>query len=244
MQLDVSQIRFICSNEFEPTRFDRLNKMIDKIGLDRSIIKFDCKCYKHTITDDIYNKHVRTSICNYIPWCKDKYQRKSDLSLILNYLYNLEDIERSFDDGIFIIFESDVDIKSNFNELPNLIRLLKDNYGKWDAVHFGQDGHNGENDKRNMWQQGYMEDITTANDTIRLERRLGTRCTDSHIISMTGVKKLLNYYRKNTDYYIPIDYYFSELFKSNLEFKYYWSDPTYCFQMSNVGLDNSTIKDV
>jgi len=243
MKLDVSQIRFICNSEFEPIRFDRLNKIIDDTGLDRNIIKFDCKCYKHTITDDIYSKYVRTPITKYIKWSTLEYQRKSDLSLILNYLYNLEDIERNFNDGIFIIFESDVDIKSNFKELPNLINLLKDNYSKWDMVHFGQDGYNGENDKKNMWQPGYMEDITTCNDKIRLERRLGTRCTDSHIISMSGVKKLLEYYRTNTDYYIPIDYYFSELFKNDLNFKYYWSDPTYCFQMSNLGLDNSTIKD-
>lgn len=243
MKIDVSQIRFICNKDFEPKRYERLNKMIDDTGLDRSIIIFDCKSYKHTITDEEYYTHVRTPIRKYIPHSAHKLQRKSDLSLILNYLYNLEDIERNFDDGIFIIFESDVDIKENFKELPNMISLLKENYGKWDAINFGQDGHNGENDKKNMWQPGYMEDITTSNDKIRLERRLGTRCTDSHIISMSGVKKLLAYYRKNTDYYIPIDYYFSELFKNNLNFKYYWSDPTYCFQMSNLGLDNSTIKD-
>ena len=242
MNLNVSQIRFICNKDYEPRRYERLNNIIDTLGLNRDIIRFHCPTYKHTITSEQYNTHVKSSLEKKLHWVGRKFQRKSDLSLVLNYLYNLEEIERDFQDGIFIIFESDIDIKENFRDLPELIELLKKNTGLWDIVHFGQDGINGENDKKNMWQQGYIEDITKLGDSIRLERRPTTRCTDSHILSMSGVKKLLHHYRTELDYNIPIDYYFTELIKSNREFKYYWSDPTYCFQRSNLKLEDSAIQ--
>jgi hypothetical protein len=243
MYLDVSQIRFICNKDFEPVRYERLNKMIDTLGLNRDIIRFHSPTYKHTITNEQFNTHVRSSLQEKLHWVGRKYQRRSDLSLVLNYLYNLEEIEKEFEDGIFIIFESDVDVKDNFKELPKLIEVLKQNTGKWDLVHFGQNGHNGEEDKKYMWQSGFIEDLTKPGDQVRLERKLDTtRCTDSHIISMSGIKKLLHYYRTQTDYYIPIDYYFIELMKSNYDFKYYWSDPTYCFQRSNLKLEESAIQ--
>jgi hypothetical protein len=148
MYLDVSQIRFICNKEFEPVRYERLNKMIDTLGLNRDIIRFHSPTYKHTITDEQFNTHVRSSLEEKLHWVGRKYQRRSELSLVLNYLYNLEEIEKEFEDGIFIIFESDVDVKDNFKELPKLIEVLKQNAGKWDLVHFGQNGHNGEEDKK------------------------------------------------------------------------------------------------
>jgi hypothetical protein len=237
MNLDVKQIRFICNNEFEPKRYERLNRMIDSYGLNREIIKFDCATWKHTITDEIYNKYVKTPLNTRLPWVNRKYLRKAELSLILNYLYNLEDIEKNFTDGIFIIFESDVQFNKNFGELPKLINTLKDNYGNWDIVNIGY------SDTGDNWNNNFIEDITNSSNSIRLSLSTADRCTDSHIFSMNGIKKLLEYYRTNTDYYIPLDYYFKDYIDNNSNFKYYLSYPSLTFQMSNLKLDKSTIQD-
>ena len=66
-------------------------------------------------------------ICGAILQSNSKHSKdiKNRLSAVEK---RLEDIEKNFTDGIFIIFESDVQFNKNFVELPKLINTLKNNY--------------------------------------------------------------------------------------------------------------------
>lgn len=241
MDLNINQIRFICNAEYEPKRYIRLNEMIDKFNLNRNIIKFDCITYKHTINDELYNKYVKTSLKSRFPWVSHTHNRKSDVSLILNYIHNLEDIYLNFKEtnGIFMIFESDVLFNNDFiDNLYELIKTLKTNYGKWDAIHIGDSTQ-----EKNLYYEFNKEEITNDKNIIRLDRHFAPKCTDSIIYSTNGINKLLDYFKNNTNYYVPIDYLFLDFLKDNNNYKNYHAVPSLCVQMSNCGLDKSTIKD-
>jgi len=235
----INKIHFICSPEFEPARFEFLNNWITQLNINRDKVKFFCPTYKHTITDEMIWKYVRTSYQMLFPGNNRKQIRKADLSLTLNYIETLKDIEKNFFDGMFCIFESDVDLLPNHLDVGNLFTTLKEKFGSWDLVHYGSTGE----DAVQMWKPGYTEDLTKPGDKVRLERQWSTRSTDTLVISMEGLHKQLHWFNTFLDYCAPIDYLFCHMIKTNPSFKFYWSDPAYFFQRSNKLLEKSNIKD-
>ena len=185
--------------------------------------------------------YVHTPYQMVFPGSNRLKMRQADLSLILNYIETLKDIEKNFLNGMFCIFESDVDLLPNHLDVGDLFTILKEKMGSWDLVHFGSTGDN--SIKSQMWNPGYIEDLTKPGDKVRLELHWSTRSTDTHIISMEGLYKQLNWFNRFVDYCMPIDYMITEMLKTNLDFKYYWSDPAYFFQRSNMLLEKSNIKD-
>jgi Glycosyltransferase family 10 (fucosyltransferase) C-term len=235
----VNKIHFVCSPEFEPVRYEYLNSLIDKLKINRDKIKFLCPTYKHTITDEIVDKYVYTPYQIVFPGSPRKQIRKADLSLTLNYIANLKDIEKNFLDGVFCVLESDIDLLDTHTKIGDLFSSLSEKKGSWDLVHFGSTGE----DAVQMWNPGYVEDLTRPGDKVRFERRWNTRSTDSLVISMEGVQKQITWFENNVDYCAPIDYLITQIVKSNSGFKFYWSDPAYLFQRSNKLLERSNIKD-
>jgi hypothetical protein len=234
----VQQIQFICNPEFEPERYNFLMNIIQTTGMNQDKVKFICPTYKHTITDEQYCKHVRTPLKHAFRGYINRNLRKSELSLTLNFLANLQEIDKNYMDGMFCIFESDIDILPNIKKVNELFDSLDKTQSFWDLVHIGSTGEH----VTMSWNPGYIEDITCPTDTIRLERRVDPRCTDSLAISIQGVQKLLDYFTAMNDYCLPMDYYFMNLFKMNPQFKFYWSDPAYFYQRSNKGLIKSEIQ--
>jgi hypothetical protein len=235
----ITRVGFICNQSYEPERYEKLNKMINAIGMDWSKVDFCAPTYKHTITDDMYRKYVKTPMAIHLPWVNG-YTRNSELSLILNFYTNLERIVTGFSDGLFLLFESDVDVRiDNLSYFPDLLDTLKDATGKWDMINIGGvNGNNGEG----MWESGYIEDITTHNSRNRLERKFSTRLCDSHILSYGGAVKLLKYFKDNSDYCVPLDHYITFFLENNRDFKYYWSDKYYFYQRTTSGQESSTIQ--
>jgi hypothetical protein len=235
----ISRVGFICNQSYEPERYEKLNKMIDTVGMDRSKVDFCAPTYKHTITQEVYRKYVKTPMGAHLPWVKG-YTRNSELSLIINFYTNLERIVSDFSDGVFLLFESDVEIRTdNLSYFPDLLHTLKTATGKWDMVNIG--GMNGKNGE-NMWESGYIEDITTQGSTNRLQRKFSTRLCDSHILSYGGAVKLLKMFKDHADYCMPLDHYITFFLENDRGFKYYWSDKYYFYQRTTSGQESSTIQ--
>jgi hypothetical protein len=235
----INKIHFICSPEFEPARYEFLNNWITQLNINRDKVKFFCPTYKHTITDEMMRKYVHTPYTMIFPGTSRSVLRKADLSLTLNYIETLKDIEKNFLDGMFCIFESDVDLLPNHLDVGDLFTKLKENWGSWDLVHYGSTGE----DAVQMWNLGYTEDFTQPGDKVRLERQWSTRSTDTLVISIEGLIKQLHWFNTNVDYCTPIDYLFCHMFKTFPSYKFYWSDPAYFFQRSNKLLEKSNIKE-
>ena len=249
----ITKTFFIASPEFELRRFERLNNDFQNIGFKNYHMEFICPTYKHTITDEIMQNHVKENI---IKKFRISGMRKSEISLFLNYKAVLEHIYKNYSDGVFCIFESDVLImKDNINELDEFINCVYDKRDNWDLIHIGSDLENNQyftkpycdvalpyRNKITHLPDSYIEDITNENDKFRLIRKFHTRCTDSFLWNYSGIVKYLNYLNNNPSYDAPMDYYMTNFFENTLDFKHYWSIKTFLIQGTNFGFEESTIQ--
>lgn len=248
----ISQIYLINNPEFEPDRYTHLNKLFfETLQVSRDKVQFICPTYKHTITDEMMNKLVKTQLVTVL---RHLNMKKSEISLFLNYKAVLESIERNYTDGNFLIFESDVMLNNNeYLKLDEFLTFVKTKEKSWHAINigFGTDDFINTIDfqmftPNNTYedrQHPFYEDCTTINDRYRLIRKFGTRCTDSILWTYSGIKAFLEYMNKNDDYCIPFDYYMSRLFYTNFEFKQYWTNFYPFIQGTNCGYMKSAIQD-
>ena len=212
--------------------------------------------YKNTIDDIIYNKYVkRDLVLNMRPIPT----RRSELSLTLNWLEVLKDIERRYKDGIFLILESDVEILESYSleeySFDRALRQLSRESGKWDCISFGYSKEEELNISYNQYKTPYRDNIDTTEilknsindlniheDKIIFHRKFNPRCTDNLLFSYSGIQKLLNHMKRDENYGVPFDYYFMNFLESEMTFKFYWSNITYFNQLTNQGKECSTIQ--
>ena len=79
--------------------------MFNNLNINDDYVKYISPTYKTTITENIYNKYTKNQLVRHLRNYNLNY---GELSLFLNYRAILENIERNYKDGLFLIFESDV----------------------------------------------------------------------------------------------------------------------------------------
>jgi hypothetical protein len=255
----------IFNKSFEPDRQIMLEEMFEKLQISKDNVSYICPTYKHTITEEQYNKHIKIQTCLSYRYAKIK---KSELSLYLNFIEILENIEKNYKDGIFFTFESDVMIGKNIEKLPEFINFANKIRDKWDLIHLGMfvpeiftfpvcnfsNGYKVNNERYNPNlleyvkqninnQQIFIEDITKPIDEHRLIRKLYCRCTDSFLWNYKSIINFLNHI-KNIDpnYGVPFDFYINNFLETNIWFKQYWTVDEFFVQGSNIGLIPSNIQ--
>ena len=232
----IEKVYFICKEEYEPMRFQRLHQIVQLLNLPKSSYTFLCPTYKHTITDEEYVKYVRTPFKQLIPWC-DRNLRRSELSLILNFRAVLEDIDRRFLNGMFLVLESDVVPTEQLSSIDKFLEEVEKRKAQWNCIHIGYGGDG------QFWQTPFQETLTKEGDPLRLSRHLNTRCTDSMLWTKQGIERMLDYMMQTEDYSEPLDHYMSRYFETNQDkFSFYWSEPTFFVQLTTYGGEQSTIQ--
>ena len=254
---NLTKIFFICNENYEPDRYNKLQLMCNELKLNDYNSEFICPTYKHTITDDIMVKYIKSNRVNRL---RKIPIRKSEISLFLNFKAVWETIVNSYKDGIFLILESDVFLLPSIINFNNCLKKL--NNKNWSGINISSD--NGSKiyfDKKqsyvenlgfrnrlsiqhkNILELNCVEDLSNMNDKdVRFMRKYHTRCTDSQLWSHKGCCQMLDILVNNPNYDIPFDYYITENLENNVDIKYYWSDETYFDQASNRGLEKSTIQ--
>ena len=258
----ISSIYCINNPEFEPERHIMLKTLFKELEIDNDYVKYISPTYKTTITENIYNKYTANQLVRHL---RNTNMNYGELSLFLNYRAVLEDIERNYKDGLFLIFESDVMTSYEIDNFNNFLNFICDK--EFDLIHLGLvdsgvfkvsvtddfiTGYRLQNEKINddvmnyakefTKEKIYIEDITNENDEFRVIRKFYTRCTDSFLWKYSGIVKLLNFMRKFEDYSSPFDYYMCNFFEKNLNFKHYWTANEFFKQGSNLNFMPSTIK--
>ena len=258
---NISHICCVSNPIFEPDRCKMLKALFKGQNVDDCFIKYISPTYKHTITEEIYNNHIRSQL---VKTMRSEHLRKGELSLFLNYKANLEYIVKNYKDGIFIILESDVCISKDINKFNNFLNNIKDK--NWDSIHIGKHlselydipitkGITGYR-KNTIFNKDlieyinnyirnnsnlYIEDITNINNEFRLISKFHTSCTDSIIWKYDAIKKFLEYMNTETNYGSPFDYFMINFFENNIDFKHYWSVDEFFIQGSMFGNYDSTL---
>lgn len=259
----IDKIYCINNPVFEPERHDMLKNMFLKNNINNDYIKYISPTYKYTIDEETYNKYTSNQLVRHLRSANMSY---GELSLFLNYRAVLEDIEKNYKDGMFLIFESDVIEGKEISRLNEFLDFIKDK--EFDLIHLGIYSTNTlkksfnndfitgyriyENQIDNKLldyiqtntndNKEYIEDITNENDEFRVIRKFNTRCTDSFLWKYNGIIKFLDFMRNFEDYSCPFDYYMCNCFEKKLNIKHYWSVDEFFIQASNAGIISSTLR--
>ena len=255
----VDQIFLINNAEFEPERHKHLcNLFFNVLRVSPDNVTFVCPTFKHTITDEMMSEMVKdTTVLNLRT--NGPPMRKSEVSLICNYKAALEQIERRYSGGNFLIFESDIVPNENIHLLPDFLKKMKGAEGQWDFVHIGQGHPNYDNYIFTMPYSklnGIMskcpkeyyeivdckEDITNETDAVRVVRKYYPRCADSFLWNYGGVTKCLEYFNMQPNYYLPLDNYLADMLELTPNIKHYWSTKHFFIQGSHWGFLPSNIQ--
>lgn len=258
----ISHIHCVNNPQFEFDRHMMLKTMFDNVNVNSDFIKYISPTYKTTITPNVYNKYAKNQLVRHL---RNSNLSSGELSLFLNYRAVLEDIEKNYKDGLFLIFESDAMVSKEIHEFGRFLDFIKDK--EFDLIHLGLcdsavfkvsltddfiTGYrlHGEQinsdvvqyEKDHTTENIFIEDITSMSSDFRLIRKFYTRCTDSFLWKYSGIVKFLNFMRTFEDYSSPFDYYMCNFFEKNLNFKHYWTANEFFIQGSNLGIIPSTLR--
>ena len=244
---------FVISNEiYENERCKKIYNMLEELQVDKASVKFMLPTYKNTITESIYNNFVKHDYS----LAHNRKLKKSELSLFLNYIYILEYIIANYNNGIFLIFESDVVIeKINIKTLPDFLNHTKNKEDEWDLIHIGKGGEhilykspydcNKQLYRNEMFERindKYIENKSLQYNDINCIRKFHTRCTDSFLWNYNGIVKFLKYFNKDRNIGLPLDHYFVKFFEETVDFKHYWTSKAFFYQGSQHKIYQSTIQ--
>jgi hypothetical protein len=249
---NLSQTYFLCNKEFEPERYYKLKNMCNTLALTSDNYEFISSTYKHTITETMMKKYVKEEL---VLRARNIPMKKAEISLYLNFKEALEDIVKTYKDGIFLILESDAFVLPTIGLFDKCIQMLVNK--NWSAINIGGESFNVNEipwSPTTIYRRGdtspniklllgqAKEDLNQHYDDIRFIRKFHTRCTDSQLWSYKGCVEFLNYMNTETNYGVPLDYYICHKAETDITFKYYWSIPSFFDQASNRGMDISTIQ--
>jgi hypothetical protein len=246
----ISHVCCVSNPDFEQERYKMLKDLFKGQNIDDCFIKYISPTYKHTITQDIYDTHIKKQLVYAL---RPNPMKLGELSLFLNYKANLEYIVKNYKEGIFLVFESDVMLGKDIKMLKDFLIDIKDK--EWDLIHIGSEveqiwdspnfnSPTGYTERITYNNNVFIEDITNDKDIYRLSRKFHTRCTDSFLWKYDSIVKYLIWLDNiETNYGVPMDYYMCNFFEKNPDFKHYWSHDEFFIQGSNLGLMKTTLQD-
>jgi hypothetical protein len=255
----------ICNPNFEKDRYNEMHNFFNKLHVPEDCTTYICPTYKHTITNEIYNFHVKSPLVQRL---RQEPLKKGELSLILNFKSVLEHIVLNYKSGWFITFESDILNGEYANEFPAFLDSIKDK--PWDAVHIGvvqgfeqlmfdtpvlntntgyrksATDHNPQLKKfvqdNTTPEKKYIEDFTNENDNYRMIRKFCCKTADAILWKYDTIVKLNNFMDKiETNYAIPWDFYLIHFLEMNTDIKFYWTIKEFFKQSSFLNLSESNL---
>jgi len=145
---NISHVCCVSNPIFEPDRCKMLKDLFKGQNIDDCFIKYISPTYKHTITQEIYNKHVKEQL---VQTMRSNPMKPGELSLFLNYKANLEYIVKNYKEGLFLVFESDVMLGKDINKFNEFLNEIKDK--EWNLIHIGIKSEN-------TWKSPYLNSPT------------------------------------------------------------------------------------
>lgn len=221
----------LCNKNKEPERLKNLEKIIDNSKINRNNIEFFCKCWSSDIKNS-KNKDNLTEYDNNI----FKNLNDAEISLFINHIEILKKIKTEYNEGNFLILESDIHVYNEdwpFNKfhLDEIIDFSK-NLDNWDIINVGRSCIDV------FKPQGYPKSnpIINNNDKYYKEDRL--ICIEALIWNYNSICKFLKLFeeyntKKNNIINEPIDVILDNLCNSK-KLNLYWKIPSLCVQVSGV----------
>jgi len=229
----------IINKEKEQERYNYIQNQIKNYNLDKTLnINYFNFIWGNEINSEIRNKYCKSD------WSMRKHDRtmeknplsNGEISLFLNHLECLKNIKNTFNDGIFIILESDVIFKPNFNE--DIIKIVKSlNYlNDWDIINIG------EGTRDYLKNRGYPKSQPNIINNFYFYKENINSCIEGLIWNYKSINKFLDYFDKTEDIDSPIDTKIDVLSTYIGNFNIHWLEPSLVNQGSFIKLFNSHLR--
>ena len=233
--LKLMHIFCVVNEKEEQVRYDKLKKTLTEHELDEY---YTCiaPTWKNTITDEHVKKYIKST--EYLP----KYRKKinlppkrmsrAELSVILNHRSVLRHISKKYDNGYFLILESDVEFTENFNMFPEILKQLNENEDKWDLMYIGK-----------MPQSNFYKSTKeiVSNERFKIYTGKEDKTADAIIWRYSTINKFLKYMKNNLDFKVPYDTYLQQFYRSE-DINFGWVQPEILFQTTFHGLSKSMVQ--
>jgi hypothetical protein len=228
----INKVVCIVSEEKERDRYNKMVQQLVDNNFDDFITEYLLPTYYDNMDKKLFNK-IKINNSKYLI-SNNREISLREVSIFLNFYIIMKRILGYYRSGIFIIFESDVIFKENFNSLHTVISNTK--LDSFDCISFGNGPHH-------IFSSFDTETIST---NIKLYKINSTRCMDSMIFSYNGIKKFVNYieskiFDDSTGLDNPIDYFMNEFLKDD-SFNMFWTIPSFTDQGSQTGVYESNIQ--
>ena len=212
-------IYFICNKEKEESRYNNINQQITNIGIQNyRVVSYS---WADNITEEYRNQWVKsdTAMRTHGRTMDKTPLNNGEISLFINYISCLKEIRENFNDGIFIIFESDVIFKDEYKiYIDTLINRLSER-NDWDIVNIGE---------------GACKQLpkNRVEGKLDIYKQRINRCAEGIIWNYKAICKFLDKFYETNDIDSPIDtkmdYYSEHMGCLNI----FWSHPPLVFQGS------------
>lgn len=226
-------IYIICNKTKETDRLKSIEKQLKKI-INKKYFKINF--YFYLWKDEINDNHIKH-------YCKtDNSMRyhgrtksvkpltKGELSLCMNHIECLKKIKDTYEDGYFLILESDFLFNSDFEE--NIIILcdyLKNNNVNFDIINIGTGF------RKEMAHELKKNKPLIINEKLKLYEEKKNSCTEGILWNYNSITKFLSYFNKFEDINGPWDTILDELHRF-IDWKIIMLDPPIVKQGSILGL--------
>jgi len=151
----------------------------------------------------------------------DENYKKTKMSLFLKHIYCYQLIIKENDTGPSLIFEDDVILNDDFNDI--LSKYMKELPNDYDMLFIGS-GYNLHIDTHKLIDDKHIYDNPYS------------RACDSYIITNNCAQQIYEYFINGDDKInLPIDFWLNKVI-ANSKLKVYWCEPTIVSQGSQTGL--------
>ena len=225
----INHIYVIADATREPNHIQYLQSTFKEEGLEEYVTYFQ-PTWKTTLSEDL--------LVTYCPKNESKHNRPlslGEISLFINYILLFESILETYDNGYFIIFESDIRFEMNIRPYIEAIQIFLSEKNP-DALSIGSGC------------DIIHDDINTEDMNFQIYPSQKIRCTDSYIFSYNGIQKFISYIYKylkespNKSIDEPIDNFFQS-FLTLVKYDHYWAWPSLTLQGSQNGHYKSSIQE-
>lgn len=230
-------IFIICNKSKENDRIQNIENQIKNLDNNIFNINFYNFIWFDEIDENIVNKYCKTdNSMKYHGREKNiKPLTKGEISLVLNNINCLKYIKDNFNNGNFIILESDFLFINNFDK--NIIKLMNyiNNIDNWDIINIGTGF-------RSEMEHEIRKSDCIIFENIKFYKEIKNCCTEGIIWNYNSINKFLNYFNIEEDINGPWDTMLDLLsIYINNSWNIYWSEPAFVSQGSILGMFNSKI---
>jgi hypothetical protein len=222
----ISKVVCIVSEEKERDRYNKMVQQLVDNKFDDFITEYSLPTYYNNMDKKLFNK-IKINNSKYLI-SNNKEISLREVSIFLNFYIIMKRILGYYRSGMFMMFESDVIFKENFNSLQTILSTI--NLKDFDCISFGS---------------GCSLELESTSQ--KLFKTNKTRCMDSMIFSYTGIQKFVNYieskiFDSSAGLDNPIDFFMNEFLNNDSSFNMFWTAPSFTVQGSQTGVYGSNIQ--